>query len=281
MSEKEILNSENEEEITNENKEVKAVSEIDEVLRIFNKRDEKKNEYNDIDAIVKVLEEKENREKAKLVEQQKRIEEINRLTEIEEKKRLSSKPKTMSKGRKFALTLAGLTLVTTLAGVSAKMLKDVHDNQNEQIKVEAFEEGLKTGKTLFEGMKESAEEQDIKEAISDVQHRDNVNKKLNLIKQEIADSNGIDVSNIRIDTNRDEKGNLTIEVIGENGEKINISDSIKNQIVSFIEDYQNPMLDGNVTEQQKQELQEEIDTNAEKNMPVADLPANETEDPER
>ncbi len=96
-------------------------------------------------------------------------------------------------------------------------------------------------------------------AITDVQHRDNVNKMLMQIKQEIADRyDSIEANDITISAERNSNEELQIKVTDKDGKEIPVDQGIEDKIKRFVTDYQNSVLDGTVTEAQKEQLQKEL-----------------------
>lgn len=178
----------------------------------------------------------------------------------------------LSSRQKIALSLAAIAAATTFAGVSANRLKAAHDKQRADIKTEFYDKGFADGQqSVIEKMKEKANNSgDVKETIAgakemdndgeitDEQNKANVNKLLELIKQEIADRYGIEANDITINIERNSNGELQIKVTDKDGKEIPVDQEKEDEIKTFVEDYQNPMLDGNVTEAQKEQLQKEL-----------------------
>lgn len=178
----------------------------------------------------------------------------------------------LSSRQKIALSLAAIAAATTFAGVSANRLKAAHDKQRADIKTEFYDKGFADGQqSVIEKMKEKANNSgDVKETIAgakemdndgeitDEQNKANVNKLLELIKQEIADRYGIEANDITINVERNSNGELQIKVTDKDGKEIPVDQEKEDEIKTFVEDYQNPMLDGNVTEAQKEQLQKEL-----------------------
>lgn len=178
----------------------------------------------------------------------------------------------LSSRQKIALSLAAIAAATTFAGVSANRLKAAHDKQRADIKTEFYDKGFADGQqSVIEKMKEKANNSgDVKETIAgakemdddgkitDEQNEANVKKLLELIKQEIADRYGIEANDITISTERNSNGELQIKVTDKDGKEIPVDQGKEDEIKAFVEDYQNPMLDGNVTEDQKEQLQNKL-----------------------
>ncbi len=271
----------------------------DDILRIFNKRDAEREEAakRQEEQARKDADEKYSQAMlegvAKNYEEAQKREAAARAASENEKRMLKSKP---SFKKRLLRTVAGTLAITAIAGVSAKKLADAHTKQGEKDKTEAYDKGYDAGyekgheigledgkKIVFESMKDSAENQTTEGAITDTQHRANVNERLQQIKQEIADRyDDIDVNDITISTERDSNGKLQIEITNKEGKQIPVDQEKENEIKTFIEDYQNPMLDGTTTEQQKETLQKELEekNNEEVQNTITVLPEKE-DDTER
>lgn len=187
----------------------------------------------------------------------------------------------LSPRQKIAVSLAAIAAATTFTGVSIKTLIKKSEAKNNEIRTEYYDEGYNKGykigyedgqQSKIEKMQERANNSgDVKETIAgakemddggkitDEQNEDNVKKLLELIKQEIADRyDSIEANDITISTERNSNGELQIKVTDKDGKEIPVDQGKEDEIKAFVEDYQNPMLDGNVTEAQKEQLQKEL-----------------------
>jgi hypothetical protein len=241
----------------------------DDVLRIFSDRDKEAKEEAKRAADERFTQDAFTGMAENYKQARKRDEEVARAAE--ETKRRELKPHPSFK-KMVLRTVAGALALTTIAGVSANRLKAAHDKQREEIKTEAYDEGNEVGynkgyeigyvdgqQSVINAMANDANTNTPEGAITDVQHRDNVNKKLMQIKQEIADRyDSIEANDITISTERNSNGELQIKVTDKDGKEIPVDQGKEDEIKAFVEDYQNPMLDGNVTEAQKEQLQKEL-----------------------
>ena len=188
----------------------------------------------------------------------------------------------LSSRQKIAVSLAAIAAATTFTGVSIKTLIKKSEAKNNGIRTEYYDEGYNKGykigyedgqQSKIEKMQERANNSgDVKETIAgakemdndgeitDEQNKANVNKLLELIKQEIADRYGIEANDITINVERNSNGELQIKVTDKDGKEIPVDQEKEDEIKVFVEDYQNTTRDGTVTNAQKKEVQDAITT---------------------
>lgn len=246
----------------------------DDVLRIFSDRDKEAKEKANKAANEKFSQDAFTEMAENYKQARERDEEAVRAArEAEEAKRrkLQSKPKKMAKGKKFALVFIGMALVASLGYAkgfndgkeqgtmpTTEISEDIGDALNGDSSKD--ENKISSEGSVFEKSSHEASTKETKEYISDVQHRDNVNKLLKLIKQEIADRyDSIEANDITINVERNSNGELQIKVTDKDGKEIPVDQEKEDEIKVFV-DYQNSVSDGTVTVAQKEAVQGAITT---------------------